>query len=124
MLASLFQLAPPTILSSVLSTSNEPPGSGPENVEKIDKGKGKARAMDSGDTDQHGPGSAPMEDEALADAIREVMTASRRTGSRIRSPDEAGPSGTFTPPLTSDIVPPPSDSTLLSWTHPSDSDSE
>ena len=77
--------------------------------------------MDSGD---NGSESAPVEDEALVDAIREAMSASRMVGPRIRSPDEAGPSGTFTPPLTSDIVPPPSDSTLLSWTHPSDSDSE
>jgi len=124
MLGSLFQLVPPTILSSAFSTSNELPRSGPENVERTDKGKGKARAVDSGDTNQHGSESEPMEDEALADAIREAITASRRTGSRVRSPDEAGPSGTFNPPLTSDIAPPPSDSTLLSRTHPSGSDSE
>jgi len=81
--------------------------------------------MDLGDTDQHGSESIPIKDEALEDAIREAITASRRTDSRIGSPDEAGPSGTFTPLLTSDILPPPpSGSTLLSWTHPSGSDSE
>jgi len=122
MLGSLIQLVP-FILSPSLFTSNNPPRSEPEGEKKTDKGKGKARAVDSDDTDQPGPEPTPMEDEVFADTIREVMTASRRTGSRALSPDEAGPSGSFTSPLTSDIAP-LSDSTLTPRTHSSGSDLE
>ena len=121
-LGSLFQLAP-IILSSAPPTPNEPPRSDPEDEERIDKGKGKARVVNSDDTDQPGPEPAPMEDEVFADTIREAMTASRRGVSRVLSPDEAGPSGSFTSPLTSDIAP-PSDFTLSSRTHPPGSDPE
>jgi len=122
MLGSLVQLVP-IIFSPALSTSNNPPRSDPEGKEKPDKGKGKARAVDSDDTDQPGPEPAPMEDEVFADTIREAMTASRRAGSRVLSPDEAGPSGSFTSHLTSDITP-PSDPTVSSPTHSSGSDLE
>ena len=37
------------------------------------------------------------------DTLREAMAASRRAGSRIRSPEEAGPSGSSSSTLASDI---------------------
>lgn len=94
------------------------------NEGRTDEGKGKARAVDSDDTDQPGPVPAPMEDEIFADALREAMTASRRAGCRVRSPDEAGPSGSSASTLTLDVAPFPSKSTSLPQTHPSASDSE
>ena len=122
MLGLLFQLAP-IILSSAPPTPNEPPRSDPKDGKRPDKlGKGKARAVNLDDTNQPGPVPAPMEDELFADTVRGAMTASR-SGSRVRSPDKAGPSGNFTSPLTLDIAP-PSDSTLSSRTHPPGSDSE
>ena len=121
MLGPLFQLAP-IIHTSIFSTSNESARLYLENEDRADKGKGKARAMDSDDTDQPGSEPAPMEDEGLADTIREAIAASRRTGSNIRSPDEAGPSGSFAPALASDIAPPPLASS--SRTHFFGSDSE
>ena len=80
--------------------------------------------MDSDHTDQPGPEPAPMEDEVFADTIREALGASRRTGSHVRSQDEAGPSGTSTSPPAPDVASPPSGSASLSWTRPSGSDSE
>jgi len=64
-----------------------------------------------------------MEDDVFADTVREAMTASKRGGSRVLSPASAGPSGSFTPPLTLDITPPP-DSTLPSRKRPPDFDPE
>lgn len=122
MLGSLVQLVP-FILSPSPFTSNNPPRTELEDEKKPDKGKGKARATDSDDTDQPGPEPAPMEDEVFADTIREVMAASRRTGPRVLSPDEAGPSGSFTSPPASNIAL-PLDSTLSPQTHSSSSDLE
>ena len=116
-LGSLLQLAP-IILSPTLSNSNGSLRAEWENDERTDKGKGKARAVDSDDIDQSGPDPAPMEDEALADMIRQGIAASRRMGSGVRSPDEAGPSGGAA------LTPPPSSSVLSSQAHPSVCDSE
>ena len=90
---------------------------------RTDKGKGKARAADSDDT--HQPESEPVsiEGDAFADTLREAMTVSRRASSRVRSSNEAGPSGTSTSTLTSDTAPPPFRPALLSHVH-SDSGSE
>ena len=46
-----------------------------------------------------------MEDDAFTDALREAMTISRRPSSRVRSPDETGPSGSSNS-ITSDTSPP------------------
>ena len=123
MLGSLLQLAP-IILSSALPTSGGPLRSDPVNEGRTDKGKGKARTVDSDDTDQPGPEPAPVEDGAFADALREAITASRRAGSRLRTLDEAGPSGSSSSTIMPNIAPSPSVSTLLPQAHPSGSDSE
>lgn len=112
MLGSLFQLAP-AILSSALAPLNQ---SGSAKEERTDKGKGKARAVDSDDVVPPGP----TEDDAFVASLQEAMKASRRTGSRVSSPYEAGPSGSS----AADIVPPTSGSALLSQTHPPAYDSE
>jgi hypothetical protein len=122
MLGSLLQLAP-IILSSVLPTLGGPLRFDSVNEGRTDKGKGKARAVDSYDADQPGPEPAPVEDSAFADALREAITASR-TGSRVRAPDEVGPSGSSSSTLMSNIAPSPSVSTLLPQAHPSGSDTE
>ena len=96
-LGSLLQLAP-TVISPALPTSNLEADR--KNDERGDKGKGKARAVDSDDIDQSGPEPAPMEDEVLGDMIRQGMAVSRGMGFRVRSPDEAGPLGSVTPALT------------------------
>ena len=113
-LESLSRLAP-VIFSPALPPQNQPPRSGPVNEERTDKGKGKESAVDLDDVDQHGPEPVPMEDDDFAVSLQEAMAASRRTSSRVPSPDEAGPSGSS----TSDIEP-----ASLSQTHPSRSDAE
>ena len=122
MLGSLFQLRAPTILSSAFHTPNEPPRLDPAGEGVTDKGKGKARAVDSDNTNQPGQEPAAMEDDAVADAIRQAMAASRWACSHV--PNEAGPSGSSTSTLTSNIALPLPSSTLLPQIHPSGSDSE
>ena len=104
-------------------TINEPPRLDPLDEGRTDKGKGKVRAVDSDDTHQPEPESVSMEDDAFTDTLRETMTVSRRASSRIRSPDEASPSGSSNSTLTSDTTPPPCP-TLLPHIHPSGSGSE
>ena len=87
------------------------------NEERTGEGKGKARAVDSDDTDQPGPKPARMEDEVFADALREAMAASRRADYPVRSPDEAGPSGSSPSALMLDVTPSPSGSALTPQTH-------
>jgi len=123
MLGSLFQLVP-FILPSVLPISNEPLALEPVNEERSDKGKGKAPAVDSDDTDQSHQRPPPVEDEAFADILREAITASRRAGSHFRSLDEPGPSGSSTSTSTSDIVPSSSSPSLQPHTHSPGSESE
>ena len=91
---------------------------------RTEKGKGKARAADLDDTDKCGPEPAPAEDDTFADTLREVMMASRRVDSRIRSPDEAGPSGSTALTLSPNVAPPPFGSNSPPQTYPSASDSE
>ena len=122
MLGSLLRLAP-IILSSALPTSGGLLRFDSVNEGRADKGKGKARAVDSDGTDQPCPEPAPVEDSAFADALREAIIASR-TGSHVRAPDEAGPSGSSSSTLMSNIAPSPSVSTLLPQAHPSGSNSE
>ena len=119
MLGSLFQLAP-AILSSALLSPNEPPRSEPVNEGRTDKGKGKARVVDS---DDPGPDPASVEEDTFADTLREVMAASKRADPPIRSPGEAGPSGSSTSTLMSNAAPPLS-SIPLPQTHPSSSGPE
>ena len=123
-LEPLFRLAP--TLSSAFHTPNEPPrlDLDPAGEGVTDKGKGKARAVNSDNTNQPGQELATMEDDAFADAIRQAMATSRWTGSHVRSPNEAGPSGSSTSTLTSNIALPLSSSTLLPRPHPPGSDSE
>jgi hypothetical protein len=123
MFGSLLQLTP-IILSSALPTSGGLLRFDPVNEGRTDKGKGKPRAMDSDDADQTGPEPTPVEDGAFADALREAITASRRAGSRLRVPHEAGPSGSSSSTLMSNIAPSPSVSALSPQVHPSGSDSE
>lgn len=122
-LGSLFQLAP-AILSSALLTSNEPRRSELANEGRTDKGKGKAQAADLDETDQLGPEPAPFEEDTFADTLREAMMASRRADSRIRSPDEAGPSGSSASTPMSDTAPSPLSPASLPRGYPSDYDSE
>ena len=123
-LGSLFQLVP-TIISSTLPAPDEPPRLDPVNEGRTDKGKGKARGACSDYIDQPGSELAPTEDEVFADALREAAAASRSVGSRVRSPDGAGPSGSSTSTRTSDIVASLSSPTLPPKSHPeSGSDSE
>ena len=75
--------------------------------ERTDKGKGKTRAVDSGDVHQPEPEPLSMEDDALADTLRETMTISRGASSRVQLLDEAGPSGSSTSTLTPDTSSPP-----------------
>jgi len=118
MLESLSQLAP-VMFSPIVPPSNQLPGSGLVNEERIDKGKGKALAMDLDGADQPNPEPAPTEDDGFVASLQEAMAASRRTSSRVPSPDEPGPSGS-----SPSDGPPPSGSALLSRTHPSGSDTE
>ena len=122
-LGSLFRLAP-IIFSPALPTSNESLRADWERNERTDNGKGKARAVGSDEIDCPSQEPAPTEDEVFADMIREAIATSRRMGSRVRSPDEAGPSGSVTPSPTTYITPPPSSSVSLSRAHPSVCDPE
>lgn len=122
MLRSLFQLAP-AILSSA-PHADAPPRLELVNEGRTDKGKGKARDVDSYHTKQPAPEPAPFEDDTFADTLREVMASSKRVYSRTRSLDEAGPSGSSASAATSSTAPPPLVSTSLPQTHPSGSDSE
>ena len=65
-----------------------------------------------------------MEDDTFADTLREVMAASRKADSHIRSPDEAGPSGSTALTLPSNAGTPPWGFTPPPQTYPSDSDPE
>ena len=58
-----------------------------------------------------------MGDEAFVDTLREAMAASRRAGSRIRSPEEAGPSGSSSSTLASDITSTSTTSASFPHTH-------
>ena len=109
LLGSLFQIAP-GILSLTLPVAGEFihgfPRSSPKNggleSGRTDNGKGKARAADPG-IEKPDPEPPQIGDEAFVDTLREAMAASRRAGSRIRSPEEAGPSGSSSSTLASDI---------------------
>ena len=63
-----------------------------------DKGKGRARAVDSEEPQKPIPKPESAE-EAFADILRHVMEISKGTPAR-RSPDEAGPSGSSPSPST------------------------
>ena len=110
LLGPLFQIAP-AILSSALPIANElvhellrpsPVNEGYE-CGRTDNGKGKGRAVDP-DIEKPVPEPQQTEDEAFADTLRESITASRKSGSRVRSPSEAGPSGSSSSTLTLDIA--------------------
>lgn len=64
-----------------------------------DKGKGKARAMDSDDTYRLDLGLAPRERGHFADTPQEGTTTSRRANPRVRSLDEASLAGLSGVPL-------------------------
>ena len=64
-----------------------------------DKGKGKARAMDSDDTYRLDLGLAPRERGHFADTPQEATTTSRRANPRVRSLDEASLAGLSGVPL-------------------------
>ena len=67
-----------------------------------DKGKGKARAVDSEAPQKPAQTKPESAEEAFADIVRHVMEMSKGTPAR-RSPDEAGPSGS--PPSRSAAQP-------------------